>query len=154
MGDSKSNGGQQWWNYFFLMILYWVWGAGMLPTLDLRSGLHVIHGSPLRVYGPSSRRAQKDPGRPSTRRPAFVYLSGLSWGWMATEYQRVRKTAREIGDGACCQMELIMLLICVCLFVRVSRRRTSDGNTIQSCSWITLIAIQASYCRLLSRARI
>ncbi len=73
---------------------------------------------------------------------------------MATEYQRVSETAREMGDGACCQMELIMSLICVCLFVRVSRRRTSDRNTIHSCGWITLIAIQASYCCFLSRARI
>ncbi len=64
------------------------------------------------------------------------------------------ETAREMGDGACCQMELIMSLICVCLFVRVSRRRTSDRNTIHSCGWITLIAIQASYCCFLSRARI
>lgn len=73
---------------------------------------------------------------------------------MATEYQRLSETAREMGDGACCQMGLIMLLICVCLFVRVSRRRTSDRNTIHSCGWITLIAIQASFCRFLSRARI
>lgn len=97
---------------------------------------------------------KRTPAGLSTRRPASIHLSGLSRGWMATEYQRVSETAREMGDGACCQMGLIMLLICVCLFVRVSRRRTSDRNTIHSCGWITLIAIQASFCGFLSRARI